>query len=310
MTTSSGDIIGLITMLLADKGYRFHHGNGIFTANVGVELRDATGSLDAFDEDIDGVWFTWGGEGMSSYEVGDTCQDIEGAYESALRHFFANTDIPLHMGPDEERGLEGISFAEPALVELDETEHGTYTFEHGGVAIHDPMSSECGRFRYAVNQDESIPRGYGFDIIETGGGCTAWARDFTLYGRAVQMLVTDTGGLNHAIEVGEDSLIGVYAQDSENFVTWTQKAESTMEESPPENIVRQGEMPGQTEARLCAELNAFCKEHNLTPASADDLRMLLLPEAPEDDTEELKALRDWLQDFDGRWDVAVEAGLM
>jgi hypothetical protein len=43
------------------------------------------------------------------------------------------------------------------------------TFEHNGVNITNPTASECGRMGCS-------PKYYGFEIEQTGGGCTAWVK--------------------------------------------------------------------------------------------------------------------------------------
>lgn len=91
---------------------------------------------------------------------------------------------------------------------------GTFAFVAGGVEIEWPLTSTCGRF--SVD-----PSHYGFEVYETGGGCTAWRRDFKLDdGRAVYMLVTDDD-LSHRIPLNADGVaLGVYLEESDDFVGW------------------------------------------------------------------------------------------
>lgn len=55
---------------------------------------------------------------------------------------------------------------------LARTEFGTFTFEHESFGIDYPAASLPGG-------DPVSPAEYGFHVVDTGGGCTAWRRDFT-----------------------------------------------------------------------------------------------------------------------------------
>lgn len=97
------------------------------------------------------------------------------------------------------------------LATLTRLDDGTYTFTHGGIEIRDPLTSECGRFEYDPVDGTEGPTWYGFEEISTGGGCTAWARDFLLPdGKKVVMMLTDTSGTSHAVVQGESYLIGLH----------------------------------------------------------------------------------------------------
>jgi hypothetical protein len=77
-------------------------------------------------------------------------------------------------------------------------------FEHDGMMIFAPHLSECGRFIVE-------PKQYGFDIWETGGGCTAWGRKFG----PVYMLVTHADDPSHEFEDGRVA-VGVYDYEEGN----------------------------------------------------------------------------------------------
>lgn len=80
MSYSACDFENTICELLTNKGYRVHNGN----AETGETVDDESG---------DGWWFTWGAEGMSGYEVGNTLDGSQQAWADAAAHYFANTDI-------------------------------------------------------------------------------------------------------------------------------------------------------------------------------------------------------------------------
>jgi hypothetical protein len=106
---------------------------------------------------------------------------------------------------------------------LHETPYGTYLFPHEGTLVAFP--------RFYSQADR-----YGFEIADTGGGCTALFRDFELAdGTLVTMVATDTGGLSHAIEPGEPVMLGVYPRgetSSEALTCWIQ----TDDFGPPSDI--------------------------------------------------------------------------
>ena len=66
----------------------------------------------------------------------------------------------------------------------------TMSFEFDGVAIQNPTCSPDGRFRVD-------PKGYGFYVEHTGGGCTAWVKKLEN-----GYLVMTNGNLGH--DLGED----------------------------------------------------------------------------------------------------------
>lgn len=101
-----------------------------------------------------------------------------------------------------------------APVPLTRMPDGTFTFEAFGVSIHYPLASTCGRF-------SAQPSDYGFEVYNTGGGCTAWRREFTLDGRPAYMLLTD-GDLSDEMQRGDTIEVGVYADDEhgECIASW------------------------------------------------------------------------------------------
>lgn len=117
-------------------------------------------------------------------------------------------------------GDEWAKALEEAEVNLSRREDGTFTFAAGGVEIEYPLMSECSRF-------SASPDYYGFVIFQTGGGCTAWRRDFLFNGKPVYMLITAAADPIHEVENGQDCGMGVYdnsGPDSEAYINWTQHA--------------------------------------------------------------------------------------
>lgn len=104
-----------------------------------------------------------------------------------------------------------------SLKELTETIFGTYAFvdEESGVEITGFLNSQNTIDQYIPDQVETlaIPKGYGFDIIDTGGRCTAWHQEFLLDGKKVSMMITDVDGLSHKIEPIDRVLVGLYRID-------------------------------------------------------------------------------------------------
>lgn len=91
---------------------------------------------------------------------------------------------------------------------LDAFDPKDMSFTHEGTAITNPSLSECGRFTVS-------PEDYGFSVIHTGGGCTAWQK------RVINgwVVVTD-GDCSHELgKVGDSMLMGFYdnAEDGENM---------------------------------------------------------------------------------------------
>jgi hypothetical protein len=84
---------------------------------------------------------------------------------------------------------------------LTETTYGTFVFPHGDTLIDYP-TFWCER--------------YGFEIVDTGGGCTSWWRDFVLAdGMPVTLIATDIDGTSHAVEPGEPVMMGIYPRGQE-----------------------------------------------------------------------------------------------
>lgn len=91
---------------------------------------------------------------------------------------------------------------DPKFVDLSPQEMGKYAelmgivpehrnttgFEFNGMWIHNPMISECGRFE----NDPEQPARYGFEVIETGGGCKGWMR---VCENGDYLLLTDDAGV-------------------------------------------------------------------------------------------------------------------
>lgn len=59
------------------------------------------------------------------------------------------------------------------------------TFKHAGQVIRNPFFSACGQ--HQVNPVEA----YGFESVETGGGCAAWRLDLA---DGHHLLLTDSSG--------------------------------------------------------------------------------------------------------------------
>jgi hypothetical protein len=66
----------------------------------------------------------------------------------------------------------------------------TMSFTFDGTSIQNPTASPCGRFTVD-------PKGYGFYVENTGGGCTAWVKKLDN-----GYLVITNGNLGH--DLGED----------------------------------------------------------------------------------------------------------
>jgi len=88
---------------------------------------------------------------------------------------------------------------------LDSFDPKDMSFTHEGTAITNPTVSECGRFTVS-------PEDYGFSIIHTGGGCTAWQKRV----RNGWVVLTD-GDVSHELgEVGSSMLMGFYDGSEED----------------------------------------------------------------------------------------------
>jgi hypothetical protein len=135
---------------------------------------------------------------------------------------------------------------------LSQTEFGTYVFEHRGMAIHNPMMSECGRFVYDEANGEGgfTPAEYGFEIAGTAGdrSRTAWKAFFALEEspqRVVYMVVTDVDGATHAVAPGAPVLISVCdSVGGHELARWLQEP-GTLDEAPPRWLKGKGR-PGET----------------------------------------------------------------
>jgi hypothetical protein len=80
-------------------------------------------------------------------------------------------------------------------------------FIFDGMCIHNPMISECGRF-------EVSPETYGFDAVNTSGGCMAWRRSLEDGG---YLLLTDNDGI-HPPEHWTEAIIGRYDAEGNTVV--------------------------------------------------------------------------------------------
>ncbi len=99
--------------------------------------------------------------------------------------------------------------------ELTRDPDGTFGFVVHGIEIEWPLASEN-------SIDAVSPDYYGFFIWETGGGCTAWRRDFTYKGKPVHMLLTNYDEASHEIALDATALtVGVYDDEGDWFVCWT-----------------------------------------------------------------------------------------
>ena len=130
------------------------------------------------------------------------------------------------------------------LKNLIKTSFGTYAFEQSGLEITGFLSSENTIDQYHPENEASaaIPAGYGFSVIDTGGGCTAWFQKFLLNGKPVHMLITDDGGMTHKIEPKDRLMVGVYRDEDfgqDEIMVWEQDNFPLSEESNvPEILMR------------------------------------------------------------------------
>lgn len=79
---------------------------------------------------------------------------------------------------------------------------GAFAFEFQGSRISNPCASECGRRVVS-------PQHYGFEILNTGGNCTAWCRRFA---DDMLMLVTSADDTTHEIDAAGNCMVGVYVE--------------------------------------------------------------------------------------------------
>ena len=110
--------------------------------------------------------------------------------------------------------------------ELVLTDFGTYGFEKSGVEITGFLTSEntIGQYDPEKESERPIPEMYGFNVAQTGGGCTAWWQDFLLDGKRVHMMLTDDSGMTHKIDPSDRLLVGVYTDgdESDAILCWEQ----------------------------------------------------------------------------------------
>jgi hypothetical protein len=84
-----------------------------------------------------------------------------------------------------------------------------YVFEHNGMVIDNPLWNP----EMTAHSD---PKRYGFEVWDTGGGCTAHAQEFDLDGKKVVMLLTD----QDSACIKPDTAVGVaglYDEDGNEF---------------------------------------------------------------------------------------------
>lgn len=60
------------------------------------------------------------------------------------------------------------------------------------------------------------PKRYGFEVWDTGGGCTAHGQEFDLDGKKVVMLLTD-GNLHHIDSETVSATVGLYDESLEEL---------------------------------------------------------------------------------------------
>jgi hypothetical protein len=84
-----------------------------------------------------------------------------------------------------------------------------YVFEHNGMVIDNPLWDS--EMTSHVN-----PEHYGFEVWDTGGGCTANGQEFLLDGETVVMLLTD-GNLHHVEDDTLVATVGLYDQNVEEL---------------------------------------------------------------------------------------------
>lgn len=122
---------------------------------------------------------------------------------------------------------------------LIKTNFGTYGFldESSGIEVTGFLNSLNGIDHYDPKdgRTESIPKAYGFKIIETGGGCTAWHQQFILDGRKVYILITNTDGTSHAVAPSDRVWVGVYSHpDDDSICFWEQNNYPLCDDNKPD----------------------------------------------------------------------------
>lgn len=89
-----------------------------------------------------------------------------------------------------------------------------FGFDFNGTEITNPLIDEDGL------GNPVSPEHYGFEVTQTGGGCTAHAQHFLLDGKRVLMLITD-GDLNHIDKDTITATIGLYDEDMVDAISET-----------------------------------------------------------------------------------------
>ncbi|VTU38349.1 hypothetical protein H4CHR_04403 [Variovorax sp. PBS-H4] len=82
-------------------------------------------------------------------------------------------------------------------------------FEHEGMLITNPTAEARGKMS---------PEHYGFEVVSTGGGCTAWARKID---DRLRVLLTDTVGTSHDIMDDDQFMLGLHDDEGQELAIWT-----------------------------------------------------------------------------------------
>ena len=131
---------------------------------------------------------------------------------------------------------------ETKIEQLERTRVGTYVFEHEGMSIHDPLSSECGRFRYDPEAETGhSPAEYGFEVESYESGGSAWVRHFKVGEVEVVMHLTDESASTHKVPLGQKVRFEVSrVEDGEAgqpLAVWYQ-AEGALDDTPPRVVFK------------------------------------------------------------------------
>jgi hypothetical protein len=143
---------------------------------------------------------------------------------------------------------------------------GTYRFISGGIQIDNPFFSE--NFF-----DNVTPEYYGFTVWETGGGCTAWRRDFTLHGVPVYMLITDRDA-SHEVGPYEPFVVGVYTADVEAWAVWNVELIDGDTVTGPVTV--DGNLCECIRNAMCSQWTAWCAAQGLECRSADEMDLSVM----------------------------------
>lgn len=85
--------------------------------------------------------------------------------------------------------------------------------EEADLYVH-PAAIKVGDGAYAMpNRTQTMLEKLGFRVIDTGGGCTAWRKDFA---DGTYAMVTNDA--SHAIQDGDDLVIFFYSVDGDEWV--------------------------------------------------------------------------------------------